>query len=314
MKKLLSIILSFSFVLIVSTAWAATNWPAKAIEEINPAAPGGDTDLFGRLFNRYMEKELGKSVITINMPGGSGVISVSEVNNSEPNGYRLLTYHNGFILNSIFGLTNLEIEDFEIASIPLASSMQCWVVPKNAPYNTAKELVDYMKSGKSVNCSVMTGGFNHLQMLAFEKAGGIKFDMVDTGTTAEKIASMLGGHIDVMSSAYAPIKDFIANGDLKCIGIMNKERHPALPNVSTFIEQGLNVQMTAFFFHAFPKNTPKEIVKKYSDASLKICKDPNFIKELDSYYGTVMGMGAEEATEYMKKIREQYKELTKDPQ
>ncbi len=311
MKKLLGLILSLAFVLTVSTAWAATNWPAKAIEEVNPASAGGDTDIMGRLFNRYLEKELGKSVITINMPGGGGAVSVNEVHNSSPNGYKLLTYHNGFLINGIFGLTKVQIEDLEIGSVPVGSALQCWVVRKDAPYNTIRELVEYVRSGKKVNASITTGAFTHMQLLALEKAAGVKFETVDGGNTPEKIANTLGGHIDVMSSAYTPVRDFLTTGALKCIGILSDKRHPALPNVPTFLEQGFDVRFQMFFFHAFPKGTPREIVQKYSNASRNVCKNPEFIKEVESVYGTVLDMGSEEGTEYMKKVRAQYRELAK---
>jgi tripartite-type tricarboxylate transporter receptor subunit TctC len=98
---------------------------------------------------------------------------------------------------------------------------------------------------------------------------------------------------------------------MKCLGTLSDKRHPALPDVPTFLEQGLDVQFQMFFFHAFPKGTPREIVQKYSEASLRVCKNPEFIAEVEKVNGTVLGMGSKEGTEYMKKIRAQYQELAK---
>ena len=306
----------FLFVLAVALAVAslhvrAADWPTKTLEIINPSAAGGETDLYGRLFNRYLEKELGQAVVTINMAGGGGTISTNEVNNSKPDGYRMLIFHNGFIINNLMGLSKLDVDSFKIAAIPVIDSTQAFFVPAAAPYNTAAELIQHIKAGNEVNFATEVGSFSHFQLLALEKAAGVKFDIVDAGTTPEKIMAMLGGNIDVMGSAYSVMKDYIKNGDFKCIGVLSTERSPYLPDIPTFKEQGFDIRFDKFFFMAFPKDTPDNVVATFNAAAVKIGNDAKFKADCEGYYATATAMTSAEATAYMKDIAAKYGELAK---
>ena len=302
-------LLAFLLLFVFFAAACAVDWPTKGIEVINPSAPGGETDLYGRLFNRYLERELGKPVVTINMAGGGGTISTSEVNNSAPNGYRMLTFHNGFIINNLMGLSELDVDSFEIAAIEVIDGTQCFFVPASAPYNTAKEMVEYVKKGGEAVVATEVGSFTHFQLLALEKASGVKFDIIDAGTTPEKIMAMLGGNIDVMGAAYSVMRDYVSNGDVKCIGLLSEERNPYLPDIPTFKEQGYDVVFDKFFFLAFPKGTPAAIVDAFNAAAVKVGNNPNFIEECKSYYASPTAMTKTEATDYMNAIQKKYAAL-----
>lgn len=309
-KSLLTLAMAMAMAL-AATCVQAVDWPTKTIENINPSAAGGETDLYGRLFNRYLEKELGQPVVTINMAGGGGTISTNDVNNSRPDGYRVLIFHNGFIINNLMGLSKLDIDSFKIAAIPVIDPTQAFVVPASAPYDNAAELVQYVKDGNSVTFATEVGSFTHFQLLALEKASGVKFDIIDAGTTPEKIMAMLGGNLDVLGAAYSVVKDYIENGDFKYIGVLSETRSPALPDVPTFKEQGFDIVFDKFFFVAFPKETPDEIVKKYSDAAVKVGKDPKYVAECEKFFATSPAMTSAEATAYMKKVAANYAELVK---
>jgi tripartite-type tricarboxylate transporter receptor subunit TctC len=294
-----------------STSAPSTNYPTKPIEIINPSAAGGETDIYGRLFARYMEKELGQPLVTVNMPGGGGTIATNEVNNSDPNGYRVLTFHNGFIINNLMKLSNLDVNSFEIAAIPIVDATQCFFASAKAPYKNIKEMVEYVKSGKSVRVATEVGSFTHFQLLALEKGAGVKFDIVDAGTTPEKITALLSGNIDVMGTNYATGKDYVKNGDFKPLGLLSTERNPAFPDVPTFKELGYDIVFDKFFFFAFPKGTDKAIIKKFNDAAVAVGKNPEFIAEVKKYNASTSTMTADEAYAYMKKIQENYAALTK---
>jgi tripartite-type tricarboxylate transporter receptor subunit TctC len=289
----------------------AKDYPTKPIEIINPSAAGGETDIYGRLFARYMEKELGQPLVTVNMAGGGGTISTNEVDNSDPDGYRVLTFHNGFIINNLMDLSKLDVDSFEIAAIPIIDGTQMFFAAKNAPYNDVKELVEYVQAGNSVNVATEVGSFTHFQLLALEKAAGVKFNIVDAGTTPEKITALLAGNIDVMGTNYATGKDYIANGDFKPLGLLSDERNSAFKDIPTFKELGYDVVFDKFFFFAFPKGTDKAIVKKFNDAAMAVGKNPEFIAEVKKFNASASTMTADEAYDYMKKIQESYAAISK---
>lgn len=285
------------------------DWPNGAINFINPSAAGGETDVYGRLFNRYFEKKLGTSCVTTNMPGGGGTISTTEVAGSAADGQTALIFHNGFIINSLMGMTDLNIDSFEIAGIVCEDATQGFYTRADAPYDTIAEMVEYVKGGGEVSVATEVGSFTHFQILALEKAADVELTLVDAGTTTEKIAAMLAGNVDILGTNNATMADYVTKGDMKCLGTLTEERLDCSPDVPTFKEQGYDVVFTKFFFIAFPGGTDKAIVDKASQTLVEIANDPAYVEELAGYNATPVAMTAEEATAYMKQIETEYAAL-----
>ncbi|MCI8648838.1 MAG: tripartite tricarboxylate transporter substrate binding protein [Anaerotruncus sp.] len=292
-----------------SSATEQTNWPTKTIEVINPSAAGGETDIYGRIFQKYMEKELGQTMVTVNMPGGGGTISTTEVSNSENDGYRMLVFHNGFLINNLMGLTELGIDNYEMAAIPIVDATQCFFVSKNAPYNNIKEMIDHVKAGNSVTIATEVGSFTHFQLLMLQQAAGVELDIVDSGTTPEKIAAILAGNIDVMGTNISTMRDYMETGDIKALCLLSPERNSQYPDIPTAKELGYDIDVTKFFFYAFPDGTDPAIVQKFNDAARKVAQSPEFIEEINALYAQVTEMTAAECVSYMQNIYNTYQAL-----
>ena len=285
------------------------DWPKGTVNFINPSAAGGETDIYGRIFNRYLEKQIGTTAVTTNMNGGGGSIATNEVANSSPDGQTILIFHNGFLINNLMGLSPLGVDDFKIAGIVCLDSTQGFFAMADAPYDTMAEMIDYVKGGGEVQMATEVGSFSYFQTLAIQKAADVEFDVVDAGTTPEKIAAMMAGNVDVMGTNYATMRDYVASGKMKCLGYLREERLAEDPDVSTLKEQGYDIVFDKFFFIAFPKETDQAIVDKCSQALVTIANDPEYQEELAGYCAEPCNMTAEEATEYIKDIEAQYKEL-----
>jgi tripartite-type tricarboxylate transporter receptor subunit TctC len=87
MKLVANLVLALGTVLAPSMAHAQDVWPSRAITFVVPYAPGGYTDLVGRLTARYVEKALGKSVVVENRVGGGGIVGTQAVASAAPDGY-----------------------------------------------------------------------------------------------------------------------------------------------------------------------------------------------------------------------------------
>jgi len=285
----------------------AVDWPTRSVEVVNPSKAGGETDVYGRIFQRYLEKELGQTFVTVNMAGGGGTVSTTEVHNSKPDGYRMLVFHNGFLINKLMGLTDLGLDDFEIGAIPVIDATQCFFASAKAPYNNMKELIDYVKAGNKVKVAVEVGSFTHFQLLMFQKLANVEFELVDAGTTPEKIAAMLAGNIDIMGTNFATMRDYMEHGDAKALCLLSEERNKNYPNVPTAKELGYNVVVKKFYFYAFPKGTPKEIVDRFNLAAIKIGNDPAFKADIAKLLADTSTMTTAEATKYMENARDQFK-------
>ena len=274
---LLGLALAFAFALP-----AQANYPNKPIQIVVPAGAGGDTDLNCRIMAKFLEKELGQPLVVVNVNGAGGTLGSRKVKDSAPDGYTVLFYHPSMFLNKILGLVDYSFQDFENAGVGVLDNTNIFVVNASSPYKNLKDVIAAAKKNpKKVKFATETGGFTHLQILAFQKETGADFNVVDVGAAAQKIVALLGRQVDMIGISYGIIKDYVASGKFRVVGVMSEERNPLISDVATFKEQGVNMAFPKFNFYLFPKGTPKAIVDKFSAALSKAAANPEAMVALN---------------------------------
>ena len=279
---------------------AQVKYPTKPIQVVVPANPGGDTDLNCRIMAKYLEKELGQPVIIVNIGGAGGSLATRKVKDSAPDGYTAVFFHPSMFLNKLMGLVDYNFDAFENAGMAVMDNTNIFVVNASSPY---KNLQDYISAAKAkpgkVKFATETGGFTHLQILAFQDLTDAKLNVVDVGTASQKIVALLGKQVDAIGISYGIIKDYVTSGKFRVIGVMSDERNPMIPTIQTFKEQGVNMSFPKFFYYLFPKGTPQEIVGKFSDAIAKVAANPAAQAELNKFMVSAEYMSPSAATKYM---------------
>jgi len=288
---------------------AKPTYPQKPIQVVVPAGAGGDTDINCRILAKYLEKELGQSVVTVNVGGAGGTLGTRKVKDAAPDGYTALFFHPGMLLNKVLGLADYSFQEFEVAALAVLDETNIFASNAKAPYNNMAELAKILKEKpKSISFATEVGSFTHLHVLAFQEAAGVEFNIVDVGGAAAKTAALKGGQIDVIGTQYGLVKDYIKNGDFKAIGVLSEKRNPAFPDVPTFKELGYNIAFTKFFFYSFPKGTPKEIIDRFSAAVKKVVENPDYQKEaFNALYVTAAYMGPKETFDFLTQQEAIYK-------
>jgi tripartite-type tricarboxylate transporter receptor subunit TctC len=292
------------------------NYPTKPIQIIAPVGAGGDTDRNTRNLARFLEDELGKPIVVSNVGGAGGTVGSQQVLDSAADGYTVLAYHDATILNNIFGLSDFSFDAFEIAGISVLDEGNAFLVRGDSPFNTLEDLISYAKENPNqVTVATEVGAHTYMQLLAFQNASGTELRLVDAGGAADKIAALLGGHVQVLPTQLGLVQQYLESGDMKALGVLSEERLAEMPDVPTFKEQGVDAVINKMFYWGFPKGTPEEIVNKFAAAMEKvITSNEEFKTSSDSHIVTPSFMGPEAAVQYMTKIREQYQELYKSIQ
>jgi tripartite-type tricarboxylate transporter receptor subunit TctC len=303
MKRFLKGMSMFAVALLVSvTGFAADKYPSKPIQVIVPAGPGGDTDLNCRLVNKYLEKELGQPIIVVNVNGAGGSLGSRKVKDSDPDGYTVLFFHPSMFLNKMMGLVDYSFGEFENAGIAVMDNTNIFVVHASSPYQGIQDVIKAAKEKPgSIKFATETGAFTHLHVLAFEDTAKIKLNVVDVGSASQKIVALLGKQVDIIGINYGIIKDYVATGKFRVIGVLADKRNPLIPDVKTFKEQGVNIAFPKFFYYLFPKNTPAPVVKRFTEALKKVSADNVLKNDLEKFTVSPLYMSPAEATKYMKK-------------
>ncbi|MDP5306816.1 tripartite tricarboxylate transporter substrate binding protein [Paracoccus spongiarum] len=306
MKLSLIAVMAAATTLVPLSALAETDWPQRTINVIIGASPGGDTDFNARTMARYFEQITGTGMVVTNMPGGGATIATSAVRDAEPDGYTMLFGHTGhLIVTEVSGLADYGIDDFEICCVPAIDQGAVFVASKDSGLATPAD-VKAAEPG-SVTFGTEFGGYSHLQGLIFQQATGAEMTIVDTGSASEKIASLLGGRIDVAGIAYGAVQDYVSNGQMVVLGQPNEERNPLLGDIPTFREQDVDFVMNNPYIIAFPKGTDPEIVAKMESVMKEITELPEYAKDLEEgFKQPVSFLPKDEAMTRLNAIRDAY--------
>jgi tripartite-type tricarboxylate transporter receptor subunit TctC len=253
----------------------ADTYPSKPIRMIVPFAPGGTTDLLGRISAECLQNAWGAKVVVENKSGAGGNIGADTVAKAPADGYTLLLGTVGTAVTNQYLYKSMPF-DTATAFAPVAlfgEVANVLAVHKSVPVSTAKEYVDYCKKqgpGKVSFGSPAVGGTGHLAMEYFESLAGFKVEHVVYRGSALVLKDLLAGHIPSTMDNLPPYLPHINTGALKALGVSSSRRWFALPDVPTIAEQGFDgFDAAPWWYVAAPAGTPKEIVQKLSDALVK---------------------------------------------
>jgi tripartite-type tricarboxylate transporter receptor subunit TctC len=269
-------------------AGLTADFPTKPIKYIVPFAPGGNTDIMARLVAKPLEKELGTKIYVENIPGGGTKVGTTEVMKARPDGYTIMQATEIAWLGLYYSKA-LDIKVWEKLT-PLVNiateSTGLWVVRAESPFKTWAEFIKAAKAKpEKLTCGLSSRGAMDIVATWAEKASGIELKHVPfTGAGPVGIA-LLGGHIDIQVCSPSETITMIRAGKTRGIAMQTEKRHPALPEVPTFKEMGLEVMGLAPTRSIWgPPNMPKNIVNIFVKAIERAVKDPEFVKAVEETF------------------------------
>ena len=254
----------------VTAAYAQGNFPSRAITLVVPLPAGGTADILARIAAEQLKIKLGQNVIVENRAGGAGgLVGTESVYRSAPDGYTLLcapqlTYS---IMNVLNPKVSFDLSKFEPVSV-LAYYPAIMLVKGDLPVNSMKELVDYAKAnpGRLNYGSQGNGQIGHLAMEQLKMMTGTELVHVPFRGSAPAITDLLSGNIEVLPDLLPATKQLIESGKIKAIAVASPARLAALPNTPTVAETLPGFEADTWMGVAAPPGTPKDIVRKLSDA------------------------------------------------
>lgn len=271
--------------LIARRSWAQA-YPSKTIRMIVPFAPGGTTDLLGRIAADHLQNAWGANVVVENKSGAGGNIGADLVAKAPPDGYTLLLGTVGTAVTNQFLYKKMPY-DTATAFEPVAlfgEVANVLAVNKSMPVSTAKEYVEFCKKqgpNKVSFGSPAIGGTGHLAMEYFQSLAGFKVEHIVYRGSSLVLQDLLAGNIPSTMDNLPPYLPHINAGTLRALGVSSSKRWFALPDVPTIAEQGFDgFDAAPWWYVAAPAGTPREIVQKLSDEMVRGGKSPAVIKKI----------------------------------
>jgi tripartite-type tricarboxylate transporter receptor subunit TctC len=302
--------------LAASGAAAAQAYPSKPIRVVIPFVAGGSSDIVGRAIGSKFQELLGQAAVVENKPGANGAIAAEFVAKAEPDGHTILVGSIGvFSINAALfkELRYHPVRDF--APVTLAVTTPNVLITKpGLAANSMKELIDYAKKnpGKLSYCSSGTGSSDHLTAELLNQVAGISVVHVPYKGGAACQTDIMGGQVDMSFQNLGAVTNYIRGNRMKALAVTAKARHPQLPNVATTAEGGFpDLVVTSWQAAAAPAKTPREIVAKLNDATVKALRSPDVRERMSQIGFDVVASTPEEFGRFMKEEVERWTEVVK---
>lgn len=293
-----------------------SDYPVEEINWLVPYAAGGSSDQMARLIAKYSKQYLGTDIIIENVGGGGGNVGLSQfVTTTNVNdGYHITCFNTTANLQPIYGTIEYDwLEELEplamCVSIPIAIA-----VPKDSPFNTIEDLIEYAK-GHPGEIQYGHAGIGSITNVAGEQfclEAGIDMTPVPFGSGADALTAVMGSQIDVNVANVSEVVPYGETGELKILALCTDAEIASMPEVPTLISKGYEVDQMVTQGIATAKDTPAEMVEVLDKGLGEIINDEKFQEELKGYGMDVFYMNASEFDTYLQKQREEFTQIVTD--
>lgn len=292
--------------LTLSAMPAFAEYPAKEVQGIIQWGAGGSTDTVMRSVTPHAEAALGGKVIMQNMTGGVGAIAVKFTSAQKADGYTLLMGAENPQLYKVMGLGETDYSDFVPINI-LARGVPLIVANNDAPFNTFKELVDYVAAhpNEVKFGSTGPGGLPSVVTAMLESQVDLPVTKVPYDGDGPALTALQGGAIDVMPAVLGAAIEGVKAGRMKAIALVDTAPNALLPDLAPITEDfpGYSSYLPwgPFFGVFVKKGTPDEAITKLQAAYAEGVKHPDFLALMEGRGFSVMNISGDEARSFLDK-------------
>ncbi len=280
MKKILYACLTGLLTVAFAGHGIAQSYPSKPIRLIVPFAPGGTSEVLGRMIGQKMGELLGQTMVIDTRPGASGSLGTGLTASSLPDGYTLLfTSLSPIVIN--VNMSNMKLSynpEKDLAPISVITRVpSVFTVHADAPMRNIKELIAAAKAapGKLSYGSSGVGSVNHLIGELFKADAKVNLLHVPYKGAGAGIIGLLSKEVDMILAAPPAVLPHTKSKRMRALAVSSAKRSPALPDTPTIGESGISgFDYSAWYCLMAPAGTPRPVINKIRDALIKTITVP----------------------------------------
>lgn len=241
----------------------AQEFPSRPITIVLPYPPGASTEQVARMVQPIMQERLKQPVVIENRPGGNGAIGTQQVARSEADGYTILLTTNALmtIVPNIQTMPFDPIKDFAPLTTAIRGILGLAVHP-SVPAKNIAEFIEFVKKNpKKVHYGTAgIGSPQHMAGLLLNQSSGIDLVHIPYKGGGPAMNDLMGGHIEAGIATVSSMMSQYRGGLVRIVGIGEKERFPAIPEVQAIAETVPGFEATSWLAFYAPAATPKPVV------------------------------------------------------
>jgi len=267
-----------------TAAISADGYPAKPIRLVVPFAPGGGSDVVGRLVGQKLSDSLGQAVVVDNRPGAASMLGTDLVAKSQADGYTLLLADLALTINPAYYVKQAPADPAKsfVGIAQVAETPYVLMVHPGVPAATIKDFIALAKAqpGKINVGSSGNGGGLHLTLELFKVKAGINLNHIPYKGGVPALTDTMAGQIQATFIGLGGTLQYVQNGRVRALVVTSARRNAALPELPTLVELGYDVIVTNWYGVVTPAGTPEPVVNRLYDEIGRALKQPDVRERL----------------------------------
>jgi len=274
--------------LIIATVAAAAqdshkDYPSRQVNFVVPFAPGGGTDIIGRLIAQKLTERFGKQFVIENRPGAGTVTAAVQVSKSMPDGHTIMMATSGTMAMNPTLYKSLPYhpgQDLVLAAL-ICHVPFVLLVNNDLPVKSVADLVKLAKERPLSYGSGGVGAFHHILGELFNAQFGTKIAHVPYRGTLPALNDLLAGHIQVLFADLAPAYPQVQAGKVRALGVSTARRVGSAPELAPLSEAGMpGFDWSAWQAVAVPAGVPQAVRDRLNGAIDAAVAAPEVQKQL----------------------------------
>ena len=279
------------------------DYPTKPVRMIVPLAPGGGSDIVGRVLAMALTEYWGQSVIVDNRPGAGSAVGTSIAAKAAPDGYTLLVSSSSIAISpALYKNLNFDIKrDFAGVTL-IASQPSILAVHSSVPANSLKELIGFAKQQpeKLAYASAGPGSATHLGMELLKHSAGISVLHVPYKSAGLATSALLSGEVQILLTNMASVLPHVKSGKIRALGVSSLKRSPLAADVPTVSEAGVpGFEYATWYGMLVPAAAPRTRIGRLHADITKIIKVPQVQERFVSQGLEILGTTPAEFEAYL---------------
>ena len=297
----------------VSAAAQAQSWPTKPVRVVVAFAPGGSLDFVTRIVAERLSPDLGQQFVVENRAGANGNVGAEYVARQAADGYVVLASADALVSSAhVYKLGYDALKDLTPVVQFTRQPLVLAVHPSLGVSSVAELIAEAKKNPGLGYATSGSGSGQHMVGERLARLAGINLTHVPYKGGGQAITDLVGGQVKIGSLGSTPVMPHYKAGRLKIIAQTTAKRAPSLPEVPTYQEQGLAIDLDQWLGFLVPAGTPADVVRRLNAATAKVLAVPAVQERLAPQGLEVASGSPEEFARLYRSDYEKYARLVKE--
>jgi tripartite-type tricarboxylate transporter receptor subunit TctC len=302
-------------VLLLATAAAAQEWPAKPVRWVVPFPPGGSVDLISRILQPRVSEGLGQPILIENRGGAGGTVGTGAVARAAPDGYTFLVTLSSHTINPLLYKLDYDVErDFAPVSL-IMSVPQLLAANPATPYKSIQDVIAAAKAqpGKLAFASAGNGTPSHIAGELLKLKTGVDLLHVPYKGGGPAVTDTLAGQVPMLILTAAIVMSHVRAGKLTALAVTTLKRAPGAPDIPTVAEAlGLpDYEVDSWIAMFAPARTPPSVIAKMQKEIARTVRLPEVRTKLIEQTGDPVASSPEELERAVKTDLKRWAEVVR---